>query len=283
VVGPLLFVCNRRLPLRHRRRPVLPFCPEMQGGLGCKLWNIIFILLAIAGIIATWIVSQRFATRRRVTIFIANPVNLMRLPGGIQKLHASYEGHSIGSLWSVDVAVCNTGNQDIAAEDVRSAPRLALGDGVRVLDVDATSPQSAERAVALLENGDGRMVAHIAYLRPGKGCAFKLLLSEEHEHAFQANKIALDDGALIRDASCAVEHAASRSNMESLYDTVASMVQCGMGCTIGYWMAGHRPKGVPVSVTVPVAATLAIFCLGVLIAALGRRNRRGRDLGRYVA
>lgn len=108
----------------------------MQSILSWDGW--IPIILAVVAIVATWLITRAYGTRRaRLELrVLANRLMARETPRGVGVTH---DGTPVADPWLVQVQLANRGPRDITAENFHNREALALRLGVPVVVVLATT------------------------------------------------------------------------------------------------------------------------------------------------
>jgi hypothetical protein len=142
------------------------------------VWQFVGAVLAVAALVATFVIYQLQRQRKALTYELVSKTHLLTVREELEgKLQVLYEGEPARSLSVLVLKLWNSGNQPLLASEYERPISFCLGKDARVLSADITN--RAPSAVAVnMETQENRLVIEPTLLNPGDSITFKLLVRD---------------------------------------------------------------------------------------------------------
>lgn len=142
------------------------------------LWQFVGAVLAVAALVASFVIYQLQRSRKGITYDILSRTNVLTIREELEgKLQVLYEGEPAKSLTLMVLKVWNSGNQPILASDFERPLSFCTGNASRLLSAAVTQVEPAELLidVAVAEN---ILTVKPTLLNPGDAVTLKLLVRD---------------------------------------------------------------------------------------------------------
>lgn len=142
------------------------------------LWQFVGAALAVAALIASFVIYRLQRLRKGVTYDVLSRTNLLTVREELEgKLQVLYEGEPAKSLSLLVLKLWNSGNQPILATDYERPISFGTGEASRLLTADVTEAEPLGLQVDYEISGN-KLVLKPMLLNPGDSVTLKLLVRD---------------------------------------------------------------------------------------------------------
>lgn len=142
------------------------------------VWQFVGSVLAVAALMATFVIYQLQRQRKSLSYELISKTHLLTVREELEgKLQVLYEGEPARSLSILVLKLWNSGNQPLLASEYERPVSFCLGKDARVLSADITNREPSAVAVNI-GTRENHLVMEPTLLNPGDAITFKLLVRD---------------------------------------------------------------------------------------------------------